>query len=59
MNTKTEELELKKTKLQDLKNARSKANCSSSHSSSADVRMESEIEDLEEEISRLERELKK
>ncbi len=44
------ELEAKKAKLRGLIEARSKANCSTRHSSAADVQRETEIEELEEEI---------
>ena len=54
MDEKTGELEKKKTRLDELKKSRSKANCSSLNSSEADVRRESEIEELEEEIRMLE-----
>lgn len=59
MNTKAEELKLKKAKLQELKKSKSKATCSSTYSSGIDVRRETEIEELEEEIKKLEKETKK
>ncbi len=52
------ELEQKKAQLQELIRSRPKANCSSKFSSEIDVRRESEIEDLEEEIQTLESPLK-
>ena len=52
------ELEQKKAQLQELIRSRPKANCSSKYSSEIDVRRESEIEDLEEEIQTLESPLK-
>lgn len=52
------ELEQKKAQLQELIRSRPKANCSSKYSSAIDVRRESEIEDLEEEIQTLESPLK-
>ena len=55
----TTELEQKKVKLNELIKSRSKANCSAFYSSEADVRRESEIEDLEDEIRELEYEAKK
>lgn len=48
------EIEDKKRKLQALINARSAANCSTSHSSKEDVFRETEIEDLRDEIKALE-----
>ena len=56
-NTK-DELAEKKKKLQELIRARSKANCSSVVSSEIDVRRETEIEELEEEIQELEKKIK-
>lgn len=52
------ELEQKKAQLQELIRSRPKANCSSKYSSEIDVRRESEIEELEEEIQTLESPLK-
>jgi polyhydroxyalkanoate synthesis regulator phasin len=51
------ELAEKKRKLQELIRARSKATCSSVVSSEIDVRRETEIEELEEEIQELEKKL--
>jgi hypothetical protein len=48
------ELERKKAQLEELIRSRPKANCSSKYSSEIDVKRESEIEDLEEEIQALE-----
>lgn len=48
------ELEQKKAQLQELIRSRPKANCSSKYSSEIDVRRESEIEELEEQIQSLE-----
>ena len=48
------EIEDKKRKLRALINARSAANCSTSHSSKEDVFRETEIEDLRDEIKALE-----
>jgi polyhydroxyalkanoate synthesis regulator phasin len=56
-NTK-DELTEKKRKLQELIRARSKATCSSVVSSEIDVRRETEIEELEEEIQELEKKIK-
>ena len=56
-NTK-DELAEKKRKLQELIRARSKATCSSVVSSEIDVRRETEIEELEEEIQKLEKKTK-
>jgi polyhydroxyalkanoate synthesis regulator phasin len=50
-----DELAEKKRKLQELIRARSKATCSSVVSTEIDVRRETEIEELEEEIQRLEK----
>jgi hypothetical protein len=50
-------LEQKKAQLQELIRSRPKANCSSKFSSEIDVRRESEIENLEEEIQSLESQL--
>jgi len=49
-----EEIDRKKTKLEALTQARSKANCSTSHSSKDDVFRETEIDDLLNEIKALE-----
>ncbi|HUV08461.1 MAG TPA: hypothetical protein VMX75_12070 [Spirochaetia bacterium] len=54
MDKRVEELEKKKATLKELIRSRSKANCSSVVSSEADVRRESQIEELEEEIKNLE-----
>ena len=51
-------LEEKKTRLQRLIKARSKASCSKIVSSETDVHRETEIEDLEEQVRQLERQLK-
>jgi len=56
-NTK-DELAEKKRKLQELIRARSQATCSSVVSSEIDVRRETEIEELEEEIQELEKKIK-
>jgi polyhydroxyalkanoate synthesis regulator phasin len=56
-NTK-DELTEKKRKLQELIRARSQATCSSVVSSEIDVRRETEIEELEEEIQELEKKIK-
>ncbi len=48
----------KRRKLEELKRSRSQATCSSVVSSEIDVRRETEIEDLEEEIQSLERQLR-
>lgn len=53
-----EELAGKKRKLRELVRARSQATCSSVVSSAIDVRRETEIEELEEEIQELEKRLK-
>ncbi len=53
-----DELTEKKRKLQELIRARSKATCSSVVSSEIDVRRETEIEELEEEIQELEKKIK-
>ena len=47
----------KKEKLHELIRSRSQANCSSKYSSEIDVRRETEIEQLEEEIRELEKKL--
>jgi hypothetical protein len=52
-----QEIQKKKEQLQELVRSRSKANCSSKYSSEIDVRRESEIEDLEDEIKALEAKL--
>lgn len=49
-----QDIDAKKKKLQALINARSAANCSTSHSSKEDVFRETEIEDLRDEITALE-----
>lgn len=51
------ELSEARVRLAALVEARSKANCSSHHSSEADMRREAEIEDVEERIAELEKEL--
>jgi len=51
------ELDKKNAQLQELIRSRPKANCSSKFSSEIDVRRESEIEVLEEEIQTLESQL--
>jgi polyhydroxyalkanoate synthesis regulator phasin len=53
-----EELAEKKRKLQELIRARSKATCSTVVSTEIDVRRETEIEDLEEQIEELEKQVK-
>jgi HAMP domain-containing protein len=53
-----EELKEKKRKLQELLAARSGATCAGVYSSEIDVRRETEIEELEEDIRRLEGQLK-
>ena len=53
-----EDLAEKKRKLQELIRARSKATCSSVVSTEIDVRRETEIEDLEEQIQELEKKIK-
>jgi hypothetical protein len=53
-----DELAEKKRKLQELIRARSKANCSSVVSTEIDVRRETEIEELEEQIEELEKTVK-
>jgi len=53
-----EELEAKKAHLDRLIKARSQAYCSTVFSNEADVQRETRIEELEEEIGRLEKELK-
>ncbi len=56
-NTK-DELAESKRKLQELIRARSQATCSTVVSSEIDVRRETEIEELEEEIQELEKKIK-
>jgi hypothetical protein len=56
-NVKDELSELKR-KLQELIRARSKATCSSVVSTEIDVRRETEIEELEEQIQELEKKIK-
>ena len=56
-NAKDELTEMKR-KLQELIRARSKATCSSVVSTEIDVRRETEIEDLEEQIQQLEKKFK-
>jgi len=51
----SEELKEKKRRLQELIRSRSKANCAGTFSNEIDVRRESEIEELEEQIKRLEK----
>ena len=46
----------KKKKLEELKASRSKANCSTTVSKASDIFREEEIEELEEEIKKLEKE---
>ena len=53
MATIAEELKEKKRRLQELVRSRSKATCAGVLSSEIDVRRETEIEELEEEIRRL------
>ena len=53
-----DELAEKRRKLQELIRARSKATCSSVVSTEIDVRRETEIEDLEEQIQELEKKIK-
>ncbi len=53
-----DELAENKRKLRELIRARSDATCASVVSSEIDVRRETEIEELEEEIQRLEKQLK-
>ena len=52
------ELEEKRAKREELIKQRSRATCASSVSSEIDVRREDEIEELEESIKKLEKELK-
>lgn len=56
---KTLELELKEkeSRLAELMQARSRANCSSTYSSKAEVERETEIEELEEEIEALKKQI--
>ncbi len=49
------DLEDKRRQLQELVNSRSGANCSSIHSSGTDVHREMQIEELEEEIERMQK----
>lgn len=56
-SAKDELLEMKR-KLQELIRARSKATCSTVVSTEIDVRRETEIEDLEEQIEELEKQVK-
>ena len=51
------QIERKRGRLESLRGARSKANCSAHSSSAADLRRQEEIEELEEEISKLEKRL--
>ncbi len=53
------ELEDRKGKLAALKSNRSKANCSNMNSSAADMQREMQIEELEDEIRRLTKRLKR
>ena len=53
-----DELAEKRRKLQELIRARSKATCSSVVSTEIDVRRETEIEELEEQIQELEKKIK-
>ena len=53
------QLKEKTTRLQELVNSRPKAYCSEINSSAEDVRRETEIDELEEEINRIEKELLK
>jgi HAMP domain-containing protein len=53
-----DELKEKKRKLQELVRSRSQATCAGVYSSEIDVRRETEIEELEEDIRRLEKEIK-
>ena len=55
MSRPVEELAEKKRKLQELLRSRSKATCAGVLSSEIDVRRETEIEQLEEDIRRLEK----
>ncbi len=54
MSNENTELEAKKARLQTLLESRSKANCDTRNMTSADVRREEEIEELEDEIKALE-----
>jgi polyhydroxyalkanoate synthesis regulator phasin len=58
MPSEKDELSEMKRKLQELIRARSKATCSSVVSSEIDVRRETEIEDLEEQIQQLEKKIR-
>ena len=53
----TKQLEEKRAQLKQLKKNQSDANCSSTHSSGADMRREMEMEDLEDQIKALENQL--
>ncbi len=53
------ELKDRKGKLAALKSNQSKANCSTTNSSAADMQREMQIEELEDEIRRLEKQLKR
>jgi HAMP domain-containing protein len=55
----TEGIAEKKRRLEELRRARSKATCAGVLSSEIDVRRETEIEELEEEIRRLEKQAKR
>jgi polyhydroxyalkanoate synthesis regulator phasin len=58
MSRPVEELTDKKRRLQELVRSRSKATCAGILSSEIDVRRETQIEELEEEIRRLEKKAK-
>jgi polyhydroxyalkanoate synthesis regulator phasin len=58
MSRPVEELADKKRRLQELVRSRSKATCAGILSSEIDVRRETQIEELEEEIRRLEKKAK-
>jgi len=53
------QLESKVLRLQELIKARSKAYCTSVHSTGAEIKREAEIDELEEEIKKLENVIKK
>lgn len=55
MNKASEELKEKQRRLQELIRSRSQANCAGTFSNEIDVRRETEIEELEEQIKRLEK----
>jgi HAMP domain-containing protein len=55
MKKPAEDIAEKKRRLEELRRARSKATCAGVLSSEIDVRRETEIEELEEEIRRLEK----